>query len=191
MARRNCSRPPLTSPACSFLSATAACAATISSFARGTATDLGCAAMNPLRNSILSSSGKISACRSSCSFSSSGGVAATSGLAGERVGRAAVSFAALGDGCATGPSTGGGVFTSTAGLSVTCGDATGDGEGCAIAGVSDGGEVGVPDGEGDGVSIGCADGVSDGLGDGVSVACGVGLSTTLGRVCAITFSAGC
>src|SRR5260370_5101869 len=59
------------SPACNFLSPKVACAATISSKARGTATDCGCAAMNAFNKSILWSTGLVSV-NSTSSFSSSG-----------------------------------------------------------------------------------------------------------------------
>src|SRR5205807_4404606 len=114
-------------------------------YARGVATEFGCAAMNAFSSSIRSGSCLVSV-SSTSSFSSSGfpGVLTTLGVGlragpGERAGRrlfSAISFAIVGKGCA-GVLDGVAIASMGEGLSLGRGDATSKGvavvsEGCAL-----------------------------------------------------------
>src|SRR5437667_11700433 len=96
--------------------------------------------MNPLRNSILLSAGKTSACRSTFSNSSSSGANATSDFTDDRPAGTSLPVRSRGEGCALELLTGDEVFALVAGLSLTCDDATA--VRAATAGVADGCGVG-------------------------------------------------
>src|SRR5438105_11128982 len=171
---------------------------TKSSFARGVATDFGCAAMNAFSSSIRSGSCLVSvSSTSSLSSSEFSGVLTTLGVGlragpGERAGRrlfSAISFAVVGDGCA-GVSDGVVIAFVGEGFSVDSGDASG--EGLAGGGVSEGCALGedITEGEVSGRGVSVAAGAAFGLAAGVSLGDGRGVCKGVELAAAVSTGGG-